>query len=339
MAEPHLVVADGGLSSTVQDLGRYGYRRFGVSVSGALDPVSMRTANILVGNQPGEATIEMTLVGIQLVVHAPRCRVAVAGGSFPLHVNDEAADLFRAHDLRCGDEVRVGTARAGMRAYLAVSGGFDIAPVLGSRSTHVRSRLGGLDGAPLSAGDMVPLRTPEPVPGPLRSLPLEHRPRFDGPIHVLPGPQDDAFTEAGLASFLSGPYVVSDRSDRMGCQLHGDRIEHAGGFNIVSDPVVPGSVQVPGNGQPIVLLADCQTTGGYPKIATVISADLFRLGQRRPGDAVEFRPVDDRQALERSLDLRRHVETLPARLVDVPPLRMRPSTGVLLSRNLIGGVV
>ena len=225
-----------------------------------------------------------------------------------------------------------------MRAYLSVAGGFDIAPVLGSRSTHVRSRLGGLDGAPLSAGGMVPLRSPEPMAGPLRSLPVEHRPRFDGPIDVLPGPQDDAFTEAGLATFLSGSYVVSDRADRMGCQLHGDRIEHAGGFNIVSDAVVPGSVQVPGNGQPIVLLADCQTTGGYPKIATVVSADLFRLGQRRPGDVVEFRPVDDRQARQRSLDVRRYEETLPTRLVHVPPLRKRPSTRVLLSRNLIGGV-
>lgn len=334
----HLLISDAGLFSSLQDFGRFGFQRFGISASGAMDDVAMSFANALVGNPLGAAVVEMALVGAGFVVEADRCRIAVAGGDFPLLINGLPAETFAAHDLSRGDRLKLGLARAGARCYLAVAGGFDIEPVLGSCSTHSRSALGGLDGGPLKAGDALPLNRAAPD-GPLLELPSDHIPRTDGPIRVLLGPQDDAFTPVGIETFLSSAYTISQKADRMGCQLEGPVIEHRAGFNIVSDGIMNGSIQVPGNGRPIILLADRQSTGGYPKIATVIGPDLHRLAQRRPGDIVRFHGVSEDEAASLA---RRHAEEMKAMLGAIRPTHRKPSmldSERLLGANLVSGVV
>ena len=334
----HLRVIEPGLFSSIQDFGRFGFQRFGISASGAMDDVAMRLANRLAGNPLGTATIEMALVGAAFIVEADSCRVAVAGGDFPLLINDAPAATYRAHDLVRGDRIKLGAARAGARAYLAVAGGFAIAPVLGSRSTHSRSAIGGLDGGPLKAGDLLPLAGAG-VDGPLLELPPDRVPVTGGPIRVLLGPQDDAFTAAGIATFLGSDYTVSQKTDRMGCQLDGPAIEHRDGFNIVSDGIMNGSIQVPGNGRPIVLLADRQTTGGYPKIATVIGPDLHRLAQRRPGDTVRFQSVGEEEAAAIALEHAKAVRALLDAVRPVLPRRAAFEPERLLDANLVSGVV
>ncbi|HSI42069.1 MAG TPA: biotin-dependent carboxyltransferase family protein [Xanthobacteraceae bacterium] len=332
-----LRVAEGGLFSSLQDEGRFGFQRFGISASGAMDAVALRLANALVGNPPGTAAIETTLSGPDLVVEAERCRIAVTGAEVPLAINGKPAALWCAHDLVRGDRLTLGTARRGLRAYVAVAGGFAVAPVLGSLSTHSRSRIGGLDGGPLRSGNSLPLRAPSGE-GPCLGLDAAAVPDRAGPIRVVLGPQDEAFTPAGIATFLSARYAVSAKADRMGYQLEGPVVAHAAGFNIVSDGIVHGSIQVPGHGRPVILLADRQTTGGYPKIATVIGPDLFRLAQRRPGEEVRFVAVS---AAEAEHLARSHESAVAAALRTVRAVP--PSGGIvaerLLDSNLISGVI
>ena len=332
----HLVFERPGLFSSLQDFGRFGYQRFGISASGAMDTVAMRAANALIGNAPETAVVEITLVGPAFTVAAERCRIALAGADFPLSVNGRPAEGWRAHALAAGDRVEIGGARAGMRACLAVAGGFAVAPTLGSLSTHSRSGIGGFQGRALQSGDRLPLAGAPP--GPLLALAAEHQPRHDGPIRVVLGPQDDFFTAAGIASFLSADYRMTDRTDRMGAQLDGPPIEHAKGFNIVSDGIMNGSIQVPGNGRPLVLLADRQTTGGYPKIATVIAADLPRLAQRRPGEAIRFErvTVDEAEAAARAH--RAAIAAMLQDLRDAAGTAMDLTAERLLALNVVGGV-
>ncbi|MEH3118405.1 MAG: biotin-dependent carboxyltransferase family protein [Methylorubrum populi] len=279
-------------AASLQDGGRHGYLRFGLSASGPMDPLAFTAANRLVGNAPDAAAIELGLAGACLRAEGGAVRLALAGAPSGLHRDGEPIASHRSFVLREGSELTVERPRAGVFAYLAAAGGFPVRPVMGSRALHQRAGLGGLDGRPLSEGDRLPLG-PVPPAGEaergLDAIPLER----DAPIRVVLGPQDDLFSEAGRATFLSREFTVSNRADRMGYQLDGPEIVHGpGGFNIVSDATVAGSVQVPGSGRPIVLLADRQTTGGYPKIATVISADLRRLAQRRPGEGLRFAAVD-----------------------------------------------
>lgn len=335
MVEGLRVVAP-GVASTLQDAGRPGWMRYGISGSGAMDRDLLALANGLVGNPGDAAAIEMAMVGPTLACEAPACRVALAGAPFAMALNGRALDPFTAHDLRRGDRLTLAAPRRGLRAYLAVAGGFAVAPMLGSVSTHTRTRLGGLDGAALAAGDLLPLRAPVPG-GRALTLPAARRPRFGGPIRVVLGPQADSFTEAGLRTFLTEPYTLSARADRMGCHLEGPSIAHADGFNIVSDGIVNGSIQVPGHGRPLILLADRHTTGGYPKIATVIAADLGRLAQVRPGETIRFAAVDVAEAQALAREARR---ALAARLAALEPAGGGDlDSAFLLALNLVGGVV
>lgn len=335
MAEGLRILAP-GVATTLQDAGRQGYLRYGISGSGAMDPDLLALANALVGNPADAAAIEMAMLGPTLVCEAEGCRVALAGAPFAMGLNGRALDPFTAHDLRRGDRLTFGAPRQGLRAWLAVAGGFAVAPMLGSVSTHTRTLLGGLDGHSLAAGDLLPVHAPQPTGRPL-TLPPAHRPRFGGPIRVVLGPQADSFTEEGLRTFLSAPYTLTGRADRMGCHLDGPPIAHADGFNIVSDGIVNGSIQVPGHGRPLILLADRHTTGGYPKIATVISADLGRLAQVRPGETIRFEAVTVEAAQSLARGARR---TLAARLAAlVPAGGLDLDSAFLLSCNLIDGVV
>ena len=335
-----------GLMTTLQDLGRPGYQHTGVPVSGALDPVSLRAANLLVGNAPATAALEIAYVGPMLAVEADSVRVALAGGTAPIDIlGREGADggsqrlaPFESIRLARGERIRVGTLAGSATAYLAVEGGFAIAPVLGSVSTLTRGSIGGFEGRALRTGDMLPLRlaaAPEREEVALPPLDLAPRPR----IRIVLGPQDDHFTPAGVSTLLGSTYTIAQASDRMGMRLEGPKLEHsAKGYNIVSDGTAPGSIQVPGNGLPIILLADRQTTGGYPKIATVISADLPSLSRLAPGSKIAFEVVGIEAAEAAARQLAAEIEAMAGRLV---PVRREPAfdTGRLLGENLVSGVI
>jgi biotin-dependent carboxylase-like uncharacterized protein len=297
MSEDILRVIEPGLSTTVQDRGRFGSQPYGVSASGAVDVMSFTIANHLVGNVLGEAALEMTMSGGIYEVIVDAVAVAVAGADMPLSANGQALAPYRTHLLRRGARLEIGVARSGLRAYLAVAGGIAVPPILGSRSTHLRSHLGGLDGRALAPGDLLP---GYPLGKPVSQLRLgeDRRPYFGGFVHIMRGPQDDAFEPHALQMLTSGRYFISVQFDRMGARLDGPALPFRDGFNIVSDGIAAGSIQIPGHGRPLVLLADRQTTGGYPKIATVTTPDLGRIGQRRPNERVRFRMVSPDEAEE-----------------------------------------
>lgn len=286
-----MVVVEPGLLTTVQDLGRPGYQRVGIPPSGPLDRAAFIAANRLVGNPDGAAGLECTLKGPRLEVRRA-CVVAVTGADMGVTVNGQAAPGWTALLLQSGDVVAFRMATAGCRAYLAVAGGLDTPPALGSRATYLRGRLGGLEGRALQKGDALPLGAPATALDRLagRSVPPSRRPAYPDEVEcrVVLGPQDDRFTPDGIAAFLGGPYTVTPQADRMGYRLSGPPITHARGHDIVSDGIPLGGIQVPGEGQPIALLVDRQTTGGYTKIATIVSTDVGRLGQTRPGQRVRF---------------------------------------------------
>jgi 5-oxoprolinase (ATP-hydrolysing) subunit C len=335
---PLLRVDSPGPLTTVQDLGRRGWLRFGVPASGAMDPVGLALANALVGNPPGTGALELTLAGGRFTVENGPARIAVAGADLPLTLDGggtgDTVRGGRSYRLEPGQTFSLGSAREGARAYLAVAGGFRIEPVLGSVATHVRSGIGGWHGRPLVAGDALPLNG-IPRPGPDLSLPAGfERPRHPR-VRVVLGPQDDYLTPAAVETFLAAEYTLAAQADRMGYHLRGPRLEHAKGSDIVSDAIAPGSIQVPGFGEPIVLLADRQTTGGYPKIATVISTDLPALGQCRPGDRLHFEAISVEAAQAARRELRAWLETLPGRLV---PVGRELDSEHLLAVNLISGV-
>lgn len=303
-----------GLLTTVQDLGRTGYQRFGVSVSGAVDPRSAAVANILAGNPDGEAVLECTVLGPQLRFDAPAV-IAVTGADLGPTLDGVPVENYRALRVQAGQTLRFTGPKCGCRAYLAVSGGLDVPEVMGSRSTYMKAKIGGWHGRKLEKGDVLPLRAPGTEPKALenRAIAPEFRGRSEYTLRVVMGPQDDAFTPGGVSAFLSGVYTVTPEFDRMGCRMEGPEIEHAGSADILSDGIAFGAVQVPDSGQPIVMLADRQTTGGYTKIANVISADFRLLGQLKSGDRVRFERVSLASAQEAllaqraSLRLLRHV--------------------------------
>ena len=296
-----IVVVKAGMLTTVQDAGRWGYQSRGVPVAGPMDPVSHRLANALVGNGRDAALLEVTLLGPELEFEDERL-VAVAGADFELSLDGRQVPSHAPFTVAAGSHLRFGARRLGARAYLAVSGGITIGAVLGSRSTHLVSGMGGVGGRAVLAGDRLPLGDPSlpqgmalPPQDAIIALPDRH-----ATVRVLPGPQEDYFAAGALDVLQSAPYVVAQNSDRMGFRLDGPRLTHARGADIISDATPLGVLQVPASGQPILLMADRQTTGGYPKIATVIAADLTIAGQLAPADTIRFvvcTPADALRAL------------------------------------------
>lgn len=330
-----LLIKSCGALTTLQDAGRTGYQRYGLSNAGAMDRTALAIANALVGNKPDEAAIEFAVFGGELSVESGEARVALAGADCPLDIDGEAAPPLTSRRVAPGSTIRVGAARAGVFAYLAVTGSFDVAPMLGSVSVHLRTGVGGLDGTPLKAGDVLPLR-PHQIEGP--DLELAANPEQPpGPIRIVLGPQDDLFSKAGIETLLSSEFQITAEADRMGYRLSGPKIAHADGFNIVSDGIVTGSVQVPGTGVPIVLLADRQTTGGYPKIATIVRADLGRFVQMRPGSKVRFTAVALQEAVALARSNARRTESLMAAIR--PAGLDRLDSARLLGLNLAGEAV
>ncbi len=287
-----------GLFTTVQDLGRAGWGAAGVPPSGAMDELSFRAANLLAGNDEDAAALEITVGGPELVFDTERL-AALAGAAVPVHIDGEPIRVSRTFLIPAGAALSIGKTRSGARCYLAVAGGFDLAAVLGSRSTLVAAGFGGLHGRALKVGDELPIG---PAKGPHRERALAHGtlPELarETILRVVRGPQEEAFTGGGLDAFYSGPYRVSPRSDRAGVRLEGTPFELVGAADLDPEGVVTGAVQVPADGMPIVLGPDRPATGGYAKVATVISADLPLLAQARPGDTLRFAAVDIEAARE-----------------------------------------
>ena len=290
----HLRIIAGGLGTSVQDAGRLGSQRLGIPTAGVLDRVAMVAANTIVGNPPATAVLEMLYLGATLEVVAESVRLACVGPGASIEINEGGATRIVAsgQSVRLGRDarVRVVVGANAISCVLAIEGGIALAAVMGSLSTYTRARIGGFDGRVLAAGDLLPLVQDEVEDRGELTLPdldLAVPPR----IRVVLGPQDDFFGADALATFLGQPYQVTRAADRMGLRLEGPQLVHAKGFNIVSDGIAPGSIQVPGDGQPIILLADRQTTGGYPKIATVASVDLPALGRVGPGAQLHFEAI------------------------------------------------
>lgn len=337
-----LVVVKPGLNTTIQDRGRMGWQRFGVPVSGALDRVALAAANVVVGNGPWEAAIECLYQGCEVEIAGESARVAVAGTGVSLEVVDQSGSVVgRFGGLESvrgerGWRINVKIAGPSIAGYLAVEGGLAIQPMLGSRSTYVRAALGGLAGRALQAGDRVVLAqnaARERQELCLTGVDL-------GPVakvRVIAGPQHEAFEPEALELLEREAYCVTGASDRMGLRLSGPRLKHRVGADIVSDGIAPGAIQVPGDGLPIVMLADRQTTGGYTKIATVISSDLPALGRVGPGAQVRFEFVSVEAGEELARAQAREIRSWPERLAPAG------GTDVTLVRlyhaNLISGVV
>lgn len=331
-----LRIVSAGPGVTLQDGGRHGLLRFGVTSAGPMDPAAHATANNAAGVPPASAALEVSMGGVELEVQGDALVVAVAGGSFV--VIADGTELAHPCVLTLEPGVRL-SVRAGARGawtYVAVGGRIDVPPVLGSVSTHTRSGLGGLDGRALAAGDAMAVRSPSQHDGPPATFDSPWLDRPGDVARVVLGPQDDYFDPDQVEAFLHGPWTVTGRSDRMAYILEGPKLAHAKGFNIVSDGIPMGAVQVPGSGKPIVLMADRQPTGGYPKIATVIGADLGPLAQLRPGAEFRFEAV----TIEDAVAARRQLWQAVAQPLSLRPIvRTEFSSDFLLRTNLIGGIV
>ena len=290
-----------GPLTTVQDLGRYGYGRYGVAPSGALDSLSLRIANLLVGNPEGEAGLEITLLGLKARALIDLA-VAVTGGDLQPQLNEKSLTMWRLHEIRKGDILSFKAAMSGLRSYLALGGGICVPAVMGSKSTNLSSGFGGFKGRPLQKGDVLLCNSPHLYLNQAENVfdvkRIPAYPREWG-LRVLLGPQDDHFTQKVRDSFLNASYTVSSNSDRTGIRLDGPSIRKLEGMedSIISEGVICGTIQIPGDGQPIIILGET-VTGGYRKIATVIRADIPLLGQVKPGEEIRFYQVSMEKALE-----------------------------------------
>jgi biotin-dependent carboxylase-like uncharacterized protein len=324
-----LVIKASGPAISIQDRGRFGYQRFGVSPAGAMDQLALAVANVLVGNSHDAAAVELG-VGSARFVAEGNLLIALAGPDCQLEVEGRKIPSLSSVQVREGETVSARIGAGAVYAYLAVRGGA-VGPVeMESRSQHRRSAIGG---PPLIPGSHI--QTGEVSGGTEQRL-LEDPFGDATPIRILPGPQDDYFDPSTIDQLCDGRYRISAMRDRMGVKLEGPSLQHRDGYNIVSDGIVEGAIQVPGNGQPIVLLRDRQTTGGYPKIATIISSDIGRFAQLPSGSAARFRIVSMEEAIEAARLMKNLIDNLTAKLA---PLQNELSSERLLSLNLIDGVV
>jgi antagonist of KipI len=293
-----MIVAKSGLLTTVQDLGRWGYQSFGVSVAGPMDRFSHRLANLLVGNSTSAAGLEITLLGPDIEFQDD-VRCAVTGAEFEIFVDDNRMPLNAAWIVPKSAHLRFGERRRGARAYLAIAGGLDVPQVLGSRATHLATGMGGYRGRHLQAGDRLKIgqASSTQLSRMLQIQSVLSLPSKNIRLRVILGPQDQMFSKEALLTFQSSRYQVSSESNRMGYRLLGPSIASDKADQLLSDATPMGSIQVPASGKPIILMADGQTAGGYPKIATVITADLPLAGQLMPGDWITFDVCDRETAV------------------------------------------
>ncbi len=341
-----LIFTASGVQSLIQDKGRFGYLEFGIPLCGSLVPEWMELGNALVGNPADTPGLDFRILGPSLKVENGPVKIAVCGDvSVEVHSRTDAGMSFRklsgwrSFTMNNGDEARIGSPEGTAGGFVAISGGIDIPAEFGSMSTYVRSEIGGLKGRALQVGDCLALgeKANELGSQPDRVLPSPPTDKNNS-IRVVLGPQDDFFEPASLNDFLNENYTVSQAIDRMGARLDGKPLKHVGDSEIVSDGVVPGSIQVPGNGQPIVLLNDGQTVGGYPKIATIISSDLAQIGNAKPGDCFNFEVVSAKEACMIARKAKETLENLKRSIVAASANGFVDQKA-LYESNLVGGVV
>ena len=284
-----------GILTTYQDHGRRSGLQFGIPRSGAMDSVALRAANLLVGNSESEVGLEVTLMGLRLVAILPLV-IAIAGADLYFTINSEYRPPWRSYCVNTGDILHFRSRATGLRAYLAVKGGFEAPTFMGSASVFQR----GLMGKPLKKDDLLEIKSSNRRPLPGVKIPEELLPRISdqGTIRVIMGPQEERFKEQGIYRFLNSHYEIKPQSDRMAYRLNGPKINHRDKADIISEPLLPGAIQVPSDGCPIILMMDSQVTGGYAKIAHVISADLPLLAQKMPGEQIRFAAADLDEAYE-----------------------------------------
>lgn len=298
MKAPIIKVIKPGLQTTVQDLGRYGYQQFGVSPSGAMDTYSLIVANLLVGNKIDEAGLEASFTGPTIEAQSDMV-MSICGGDFSPTVDGQAVGLWRSFLIKKGQVLSVGQCKQGARTYIAIAGGINVPSVLQSKSTLLNGSFGGYEGRALKKGDTLygypSIRKPFKFVHP--DLIPEYKKQLE--VRVIRGPHHHLFTKQSVSKFFNEEYLITSQSNRMGYQLIGPKLQHVKGPDIISDPLPLGGIQVPASGQPIILMADHQTTGGYTRIGTVISVDIPSLAQAVPDTRIRFTEVslDEAQSL------------------------------------------
>lgn len=308
MRTPIFKVIKPGLQTTVQDLGRYKFREFGVSPSGAMDFYSLQMGNILVGNDLGEAGLEAPLIGpVLMALHD--VSIAICGGNLSPKINEQEIPLWKSIVIKKGQILSFGELKEGARTYISIAGGIDVPFVLNSKSTYITGKFGGFEGRALKEGDIL---FGNPFTRRNRFLDTMLIPRYTSllTVRVIVGPHTGKFTPTGLKTFLNEEYTISSQSNRMGYQLTGPKIEHSSTADIISDAVPLGGVQVPASGQAIILMAEHQTTGGYSRIGTVISTDIPFLAQAQPGTSVRFKEISVQNAQDLLIESRRRMKSL-----------------------------
>jgi len=286
---PSVIIQSPGLLTTIQDSGRIGYQRFGIPVSGAMDTYSLQLANALVGNHPDAACLEITIAGPEIIFTGTGA-IAISGADMRPAINGKPVPNNKTIGVKSGDILIFKGLKSGCRSYIAFAGGINVPPVMGSRSTYLRAKIGGLEGRALRAGDEIPLGvylgklSIMEIPG---EMVLSYK--SNQTIQIIPGPEVHRFDPEGVYNFLTSDYIVTEQSDRMGYRLSGNPVRHQqGDADIISAGISFGTIQIAGDGQPIILMADRQTTGGYTRIANVVSVDLTLAAQLKPGDKIRF---------------------------------------------------
>jgi 5-oxoprolinase (ATP-hydrolysing) subunit C len=334
-----LHVLGAGPGATIQDGGRYGHQRYGVTPAGPMDWVAFRTANSALGNGDRAAAIEVSTGGLKIICEGDPLAVAYAGGAFVWRRNGVLLPKAARLVLEPGATLAARAGDCGAFAYLAVEGGFETPVTMGSRATHTRSAMGGIEGRMLRAGDVLPAAASTERPDGTSFEATIDAPwlgREPDRFRVVPGPQDDYFTREALSAFFEGQFRLTPAADRMAYRFDGPDIAHAGGYDTVSDAIALGAIQIAGDKKPLVLMADRQPTGGYPKLGHVARADIGKLAQMRPGETCCFRAVSFAAARAALLRHEDEIATTQQRLC---PLRRELASERLFEANLIGGVV
>lgn len=335
-----LIFERAGALTTVQDLGRWGHQALGIPVSGAMDAPALTRGNLLIGNPTGAAAVEVTVMGPMIRFVGEGC-ITVVGGDLTPKLNGASLPMWTSVAVKDGDRLSFGGPRgSGCRAYICVGGGINVPPVMGSRSTYMKAKIGGLKGRKLKDGDTLSVGTPwslwRNITG--TACPAELLPNYGNfPLRVVLGPQDSYVTSEGLKTFFETEYIISTSADRMGYRLESDRIiEHVKGPDIISDGIPMGAVQVPGAGLPIVMMADRQTTGGYVKIAVLHALDVARLAQKMPGEKVRFASLTQDEGIKLSRteamkieELRLLIQHVAAQPKGIPEARRDVRSGVM----------
>ncbi|MDG5787445.1 biotin-dependent carboxyltransferase family protein [Evansella sp. AB-P1] len=292
-------VIDPGLHTTVQDLGRIGYQKYGIVPAGAMDDYSFQLGNLLLGNERHAAGLEITMLGPTLRI-LNDTEIVIAGANLSPTLNKQPIPMWTSIHVSKGDELGFGKPQSGTRAYILVEGGIDVPDVMGSKATYVKAQIGGYEGRALQVKDVIQchgsvarITENSMTSNRRKTISFSATPNLEmnSVIRVIPGPQESMFSEETIEKFYNSTYKISTQSDRMGYRLEGEPLIRHNSNEMITDAVTEGSIQVPSDGQPIVLMADRQTSGGYPKIANVISVDLWKVAQRLPGQSLSFKKV------------------------------------------------